>query len=581
MLAFEDKIIQQLAKESVIGKGQIPIIKNEALKRDVSFEDAILKVAKTNEDAILKAKSVIAEVPAYKVEDNTTIEKDILSFVPADAAIQYKMIPLLKKDNTIVVGMVNPTNLKAKEALRFIFLKSDFEFEIVVLTESDFHKALSLYQGFKSEVSSALEDLSGIGKEETKKEKKSKTSNNLEANLKSAPITKVVAVILKHAIEGKASDIHIEALREQTRVRFRLDGDLYTSLILPLNIHNSVVARIKILASLRLDESRVPQDGRFSTKMNGKSIDFRVSTFPTSLGEKVVLRVLDSSAELLDFSTLGMLDYQFKILQESISAPYGMVLVSGPTGSGKTTTLYAALMMINKEGVNMVSLEDPVEYYMAGMNQSQIRPEIEYTFATGLRHILRQDPDIIMVGEIRDAETASLAVQASLTGHLVFSTIHTNSAVDIIPRLIDMGVDAFLLPSSLSIGMAQRLIGRLCENCKVQKRPTPSIMKVIEKELSALSPETLKIADIKKPYQLFESKGCSRCGNRRVKGRMAIYEILKMTEELQGIVLTRPNKLELEKESRRQRMITMKQDGIIKALKGFVSIDNVLRKLEE
>lgn len=295
----------------------------------------------------------------------------------------------------------------------------------------------------------------------------------------------------------------------------------------------------------------------------------------------MVMRVLDPGSSLLDLRQLGLAPYHMDLFQRAIAAPYGMMLVSGPTGSGKTTTLYASMNIINKEGVNVVSLEDPIEYYMPGVNQSQIRPEIDYTFATGLRHILRQDPDVIMVGEIRDSETAALAVQASLTGHLVFSTIHTNDAIGVIPRLIDMGVEAFLLPSSLSLIVAQRLVGRLCAYCKQEQQPHPRIAQLIEQELSAVSPAVLEMSQIKKPYTVWEAQGCDKCNNKRIKGRIAIYELLSMTDELKQVILEKPNDLEVAREAKRQGMVSMRQDGIIKALQGFVSIQDVLRKIEE
>jgi type IV pilus assembly protein PilB len=475
MTIFEKKVAGALLAAGAISPEQAKSLDSTPQNPQESFEVLLTRAFKVDSQKLLAAKSAASEVPAQSI-GNAIVPPEVLREIPSEAALQYQMVPLAKQGASLMVGMVDPTNVKAQEALRFIFLRSETAPTVVVITEEDFKKIFALYQELKSEVKSALADLESTIAEEGRQVRREDKAEEEGATLKEAPITKVVAVILKHAIEGGASDIHIEGGREQTRVRFRQDGTLHTSLVLPSTIHNSIVARIKILASLRLDESRVPQDGRFSTQMKGKSIDFRVSTFPTSEGEKVVMRVLDAGSSLLDLKQLGLAPYHMELFQRAISAPYGMVLVSGPTGSGKTTTLYAAMNIINKEGVNMVSLEDPVEYYMPGVNQSQIRPEIEYTFATGLRHILRQDPDVIMVGEIRDSETASLAVQASLTGHLVFSTIHTNDAIGVIPRLIDMGVEAFLLPSSLSLIVAQRLVGRLCQYCKQEQQPHPRIL---------------------------------------------------------------------------------------------------------
>ena len=281
------------------------------------------------------------------------------------------------------------------------------------------------------------------------------------------------------------------------------------------------------------------------------------------------------------FDKLGMEQYQYNILENILKLPYGMVLVSGPTGSGKSTTLYAALNIINKDDINIVSLEDPVEYHMTGVNQSQTRADIGYTFATGLRHILRQDPDVILVGEIRDTETATLAVQASLTGHLLFSSVHTNNSIGVIPRLVDMGVDAFLLPSSLSAMLAQRLLGRLCEKCRTPVQAQPAVAELITRELEGVSDEVKQNYNIKPPYTLYQATGCEDCNNTTIKGRIAVYELLQMTNELKQIILDNPNDVVIEQESQRQGMITMKQDGIIKALKGVVSLEEVLQKTED
>ncbi len=578
--SFDSKILNRLLKENIIQEAQVPKIQQDLNQKGSTLESVLFKGFEINKETFLKVKSAVSGFIGRIVDDGTVISKEVLYLIPVDAAYQYRMITLEKDDNKIVIGMVNPTNIKAKDALNFIFLRSELEVEIVVITEIDFSKLFSLYKELESEIGVALESIKDDFVEK-KQETKSLDSNEDISNLKSAPVTTIVAVMLRHAIEGKASDIHIEALLDKTRVRFRLDGDLYTSVTLPRNIHNAVIARVKVLASLKLDESRIPQDGRFTTELDGKSIDFRVSTFPTSTGEKAVLRVLDTNAAVLDFDDLGMQYYHLEILNKALNAPYGMIISSGPTGSGKTTTLYTSLSSLNKEGVNLVSLEDPVEYRIAGMNQSQIRPDIGYTFASGLRHILRQDPDIIMVGEIRDAETAKLAVQSSLTGHLVFSTIHTNNVFDIVPRLLDMEVDAFLLPSSFTLAIAQRLIGRLCENCRVEEPIKEDAIKRIEKDMASVDPVILQKYNIAPPYKLYNAQGCAMCHQKRIKGRIAIYEMMEMTDSFREIILKSPNELEIKKEGARQKVVTMQQDGLIKALRGIVAYEDVIRKVEE
>jgi len=330
------------------------------------------------------------------------------------------------------------------------------------------------------EIISDLEDR-GIGFHSIKESIDTTKSKEIEFNkiVEDAPISKVVAVILKHAVEGGASDIHIEPVQGKVRVRFRLDGVLHSSIFLPFKVLPSVVARIKILATLKIDETRVPQDGRFSTKIKDKIVDFRVSTLPTVLGEKVVIRILDPSQRKITFEDLGMTGRNLKILEEAIKNPFGMILSTGPTGSGKTTSLYTVLGVLNQEGVNVMTLEDPVEYVIEGVNQSQVRPEIDYGFASGLRHMVRQDPDVIMVGEIRDAETASLAIHAALTGHLVLSTLHTTNALGVIPRLLDMGIDQFLLPFTLNVAIGQRLTRKLCLYCRKKVKATGKIKNLI------------------------------------------------------------------------------------------------------
>ncbi|MFH1656685.1 MAG: GspE/PulE family protein [Candidatus Nealsonbacteria bacterium] len=396
-----------------------------------------------------------------------------------------------------------------------------------------------------------------------------------------APISKVVAVILRHAVDGNASDVHIEPGKEKVRVRFRLDGILHASLFLPLRISAAVIARIKILSVLKIDETRIPQDGRCSIKVGEKDVDFRISTFPTTLGEKVVIRILDSSKRKVDFASLGIIGRNLRVMEKALKKTYGMILATGPTGTGKTTTLYSVLGVLNREEVNVMTLEDPVEYFVEGVNQSQIKPEIDYTFATGLRHMVRQDPDIIMVGEIRDEETASLAIHATLTGHVVLSTLHTSNAIGVIPRLVDMGVQVFLLPPTLSVATAQRLVRKLCPHCKKKIKAPKEVEKVILKELEDFPLEAKKSIKSTSNFYIFQPVGCKRCDQTGYSGRIGIFEILEMTDELAKIILNNTPELAIKAEARRQGMTTMKQDGIIKMLDGVTSFEEILRVAQE
>ncbi|HEY4525695.1 MAG TPA: GspE/PulE family protein, partial [Candidatus Paceibacterota bacterium] len=387
------------------------------------------------------------------------------------------------------------------------------------------------------------------------------------------------ADIFKEAIQLGASDIHIEPQQRYLRVRFRIDGDLKEVASLPAQLAQPVISRIKVISNLKIDETRTPQDGRFQTLILDREVDFRVATFPTPLGEKMAVRVLDPSTGLRTLEQLGLAGHNAEVVEEGLRKPFGMILITGPTGSGKSTTLYALLQELNSENVNIVSLEDPVEYFVSGINQSQVRPEIGYDFASGLRQILRQDPDVIMVGEIRDNETAALAVQAALTGHIVLSTLHTNNAAGVIPRLLDMKIDPFLLPVSLNIMLAQRLVGLLCKDCKKAEEAPADLQEIIARGLAGL-PDNI-IGSFKKPYQIYHAPGCAKCKNKGIVGRMAVFEVMKMTPGLEDIIYSGPTIPKIQKEAGAQKMVEMRQDGLIKALQGLVSMEEVLRLTSE
>ncbi len=390
--------------------------------------------------------------------------------------------------------------------------------------------------------------------------------------IEDAPVTKIVATILRYATEGGASDVHIEHMRDNVRVRFRVDGVLNTSLVLPVKVHPAVVARIKILSSMRLDEKRKPQDGRFSAKIEGRKIDFRVSTFPSYFGEKVVMRILDQEKGVKKLDDMGLSPENLAMIREALKKPYGLILISGPTGSGKSTTLYSMLNEMDKETENILSLEDPVEYSIEGVSQSQMRPEIGYTFANGLRTTLRQDPDVIMVGEIRDKETAQLAVQAALTGHLVLSTIHTNNAIGVIPRLIDMGVDPYLIAPTLVLAIAQRLVSLLPEG---GGEPTPidgSIKIMIDKQFADLPEEAKK--KIVYPAEIMQIKPIPDCPTD-TRGRIGVFEIFKMDKNIEKIVLTNPVDTEIYKVIRANGTLTMREDAILKAFAKKIPFEEI------
>lgn len=576
-------LIQQLVKKGVLDKTRAAALEYEIKASGQSEENLLLEKKIVSEDFLFGMKSELLKLP-LKTVPAESVSLKILETIPEESAKYYRMIPINRQDNHLEIGMVFPEDLKAREAMEFLARQSGFTYKIFLITLSNFDELLKKYRSLKKEVGKALEELEEELKEEKAITVKPFGKIEKERLTEEAPISKVVAVILRHAVDGDASDIHIEPVREKVRVRFRLDGILHSSLFLPISIVPAVVARIKILSNMKIDETRVPQDGRFSAKIENRNIDFRVSTFPTTFGEKVAIRILDPGQRRTDFKELGITGRNLAVIERALSKPFGMILATGPTGTGKSTTLYAILGLLSKDEVNVVTLEDPVEYFIEGVNQSQVRPEIGYDFATGLRHMLRQDPDIIMVGEIRDEETASLSIHASLTGHIVLSTLHTTNSIGVVPRLIDMGIKPFLIPPTLSIAIAQRLVRKLCVHCKKKVKPTPETKRIFLKEIgdfpgSVIKKEVDVLKD--KDFYIYEAVGCPRCDNKGYSGRIGIYEILEVTDTLAELILKTPSEIQIAKEANRQGMITMKQDGLLKVLQGITTFEEVLRVAEE
>ncbi|MDP2641479.1 MAG: GspE/PulE family protein [Candidatus Yanofskybacteria bacterium] len=571
-------LLSVLIQKNVLDQEKAAALRSRAATESRPVETFIIEENILDEETLFQYKGEALNIPIRNVKGED-IPGSVLDLIPEESAKYYSMVPLKEEKGKLEIGMVYPEDVKAREALQFLARQGNFSYAIVLISPKTFDALMRRKRDAKQEVEQALEEL----QEDIAKEKKNVPSTaELSRLVEEAPITKMVAVVLRNAVEGKASDIHIEPTKKDLRVRFRFMGQLHASLVLPLKAHAAIVARVKILADMRIDETRIPQGGRFSTTIEGKAIDFRVSTLPTAMGEKVVIRVLDPETGLKDFEQLGLEGVALEKIKEAAKAPYGLLFATGPTGSGKTTTLYAVLRSLNKTNVNIVSLEDPVEYVIQGVNQSQVQPEIGYDFAQGLREILRQDPDIIMVGEVRDAETASLAIHAALTGHLVLSTLHTNNAIGIIPRLVDMGVDRYLLPATLSAGLAQRLVRRLCEECKEEVKPKKAIQGLLDREVASLPEYVRKEMEPQIARgTIFEPKGCDACGTTGYAGRIGVFEVLVMTEELAGIILEKPSEHEIQKEAERQNMLNMRQDGIKKVLEGITTIEEVLRATAE
>jgi len=573
-------LLQELVKEGFLAEEKSKKLLQEAGVTRRNVEDLIYEQRLAPEETVAELKSRLLKIPFKKIKAEE-IKDDLLKLIPEETARNYKIVPLERSDNLLIVGMVNPDDLKAQDALKFIAKQLRVSVGIYLIMPSLWEEILRRYSPYQSEVEAAMKSLNLSAA-------KSVTSRQIiqleegAAVSEEAPIIRIVASTLKEAVWQKASDVHIEPQRNRLRIRFRLDGELQEVSSLPIELHQPIISRIKVLSNLKIDEMRVPQDGRFRTVLLGRDIDFRVSTFPTPVGEKAAIRVLDPTVGLTGLEDLGLIGRNFKVIKEGIEKPYGMILITGPTGSGKTTTLYAIMQILNKEKVNIVSLEDPVEYFIDGLNQSQVRPEIGYDFASGLRQILRQDPDVIMVGEIRDEETAGLAVHSALTGHIVLSTLHTNNAIGVIPRLIDMKVQPFLLPASLNLMVAQRLVSRICQECRTTQKAPDEIQEIIKKELEKLPKEI--ISNLQFPtsnFQIYHSPGCKACKNKGVSGRIALFEIFEMTRELEEIINSGPTEHKILEEARRQGMLTMRQDGIIKALEGLVLMEDVLRETTE
>ncbi len=574
-LLTDEKLIELLLEKKMASADVLNGAKKNALDQGLSLEKILIKNKIADEEELLKIKAIFFNVGYIDLREEH-ISAETLNQVPEEAASHYRFVPFFSDDEKIKVAQLDFEDAKAQEALRFFIWQRGKKIETYICSEASFRNAFKQYHIINTEVKKALEDIqSSIKKPETG----SGAAKNLEILTDEAPVSKIVDMILRFAVDARASDIHIEPVEGRLRIRNRIDGMLQTVSEFPESLQLSIVSRIKILSNLKIDEQRKPQDGRFQINLDGKLIDFRVSTLPTSRGEKIALRILDKEQGSQSLSNMGMGTYYRQLILENIRKPFGAVLVSGPTGSGKSTTIYALLSVLNQDGTNIITLEDPIEYYINGVNQSQIRPEIGYTFASGLRSILRQDPDVISVGEIRDKETAELVVHAALTGHLVLSTIHTNSAIGVIPRLIDMGVEPFLIASSLNIAVAQRLIKRICKYCKEEYTPSNEIQKKIIKEISKISLDRRKeIGDFleKRPITLFRGVGCKRCKNKGTLGRIGLYELLEVTKELAKIITEGASEEAIKKESMRQNMITIRQSGIIKAVRGDVMLEEVL-----
>lgn len=572
-----NSVLDVLVQKGVLSKEQAEQIAYQKINSNKTVEQILEEKQLVSEADLTEAKSEFYHIPMVHLEE-IGVSPEALTTLPEGVARRYFMLPfsLSKKDNTLSVAMKDPLDLSA---IDFAEQKTGFRIipHYAVASELERMIAERYAQNLSSEVKAALKD-TGVKEKKEALEDLSALSKEV---IREAPITKIVETILSFAIKARASDVHIEPQENRTRVRYRIDGILSEKLILPKNVHDAVVSRVKILSDLKIDERRMPQDGRFNFTADNETVDLRVSTLPTIHGEKVVMRLLKKNVSVPTLPDLGLRGFALRHVEEAIRVPHGIVLITGPTGSGKTTTLYSILHKINTPKVNIVTLEDPVEYEMVGVNQVQIRPQAGLTFASGLRAFLRQDPNIIMVGEIRDNETVELAVQASLTGHLVFSTLHTSSAAGAIPRMLDMGAEPFLLASSMTLCMAQRIVRRINSQYVEEYKPDPAVIEDIKQVLGPLFDAWCKKHN-KTPDQvtLFRTKEDRPATEPEYQGRIGIFEVMRITEEIGRMVLEHKPAVDMEKVAIRDGMLLMKQDGYLKALEGITTIEEVLRVAE-
>ena len=574
---LDTKIIKKiLEQQNLANKESFPELEAEAKKAKLFLEDYLFQKKIISEENLYELAARDNKLPFVNLKE-TQIRKDVLFTIPEPIAQTHQLICFNTDEKNIDIATLEPHNIQLLD-----FLKKTSSKDVVVhlTTPSGLKETLKLYQKsleaeFKEMTSSATDQKASEGK----------SGKDLKELAQDLPVIRIVDTLLEYAVFENASDIHIEPMEKNVLVRYRIDGVLRDVMTLPKNAQAGIVARIKILSNLKLDEHRLPQDGRFRIESDNYKVAFRVSIIPVYDGEKIVMRLLDESGKVVDLEDLGIQKKPLELVKLNIKKPHGMILVTGPTGSGKTTTLYTILNILNDPEVNISTVEDPIEYHLPRINQSQVSPKIGFTFATGLRSLLRQDPDIIMVGEIRDLETAEIAIHAAMTGHLVLSTLHTNSAVATIPRLLDMGIAAFLIASTTNLIIAQRLVRKICQHCITSFNLPAEVIKDMEAQfdipdvMNTLEKEKV-VSDKQTPLSrllFYKGKGCKKCNNSGYKGRIGIYEILEVDDNISKLVMQKATSAELKKAAQAQGMLTMVEDGFIKAKNGITTIEEILR----
>ncbi len=550
-----DKIANRLLEAGLVDQAQLAQAIEQQKKDGGTLGQILVRIGAVDEARYTEFLGKVYNLPVVDL-DKLPVADDCIALIPADVAAKFQVLPVRRQGRVLTVAMANPSNIFAIDDIKFI---TSLDVRPVVASELALKKAIDKYYQPTDSLSSIMEGIED-DIEIVEESDEDDLGNNDAQN---APVVKLVNTLLAEAVKIGASDIHIEPYERSMRVRYRIDGVLQEVMEPPIKLKNAIISRLKIMSELDIAERRIPQDGRIKIKIGDKKVDLRVSTLPCIFGEKVVMRILDKGNLTLDLASFGMEDKALRDVNEAIAKPYGMVLVTGPTGSGKTTTLYSCLSRVNNIDVNIMTAEDPVEYNLDGINQVQVRDEVGLTFAAALKAFLRQDPNIVMVGEIRDLETGSIAVKAALTGHLVFSTLHTNDAPATVNRMVDMGIEPFLVASSTNIIMAQRLVRRICKGCR---------------EEDAVPPEALSDIGLAPGTKVFKGKGCEKCKGSGYSGRQGLYEVMPITSRLRELILDRASTAELRKQAIADGMLTLRQDGLKKIERGITTIAEVLRE---
>ncbi len=558
---MHDSVALRLVEEKLVSQDTLDKANKQKKEAGGSLTSALVKIGAITEDDLTKFISELYNVPVINLS-SIEVDRSVIKLIPSDVASKFQVIPVERTGRKLTVAMVNPSNIFAIDDIKFL---TGLEVQPLIASESEIRKAIDRYYDQADSLAKVMKSMEE--EVEIVEEQPEEEAGGAVEEADQAPVVKLVNSLIADAVRKRASDIHIEPYEKCLRVRFRIDGVLYEMMAPPFRMKASITSRLKIMAELDIAERRVPQDGRIKLRTLGKTIDLRVSTLPTIFGEKVVMRILDRSSLNIDLTTLGFEQSALDNFLRAVQSPYGMVLVTGPTGSGKTTTLYSALAKINTAEVNIMTAEDPVEYNIEGINQVQVHEEIGLTFSASLKAFLRQDPNIVMVGEIRDLETGSIATKAALTGHLVLSTLHTNDAPSTINRMIDMGIEPFLVASSTNLILAQRLLRRICSHCKEEVKLHPEILREL-----GLTDEDCN------NNVFYEGKGCIECNNTGYKGRQGAFEVMPVTPAIRDLILDRAPTSVILTQARTDGMLTLREDALMKLKKGLTTAEEVLKE---